>query len=322
MTLMLVSVTRPKDAALALAGGADIIDLGDAPAEMVGATVAAIAGRRPVSAAAEPADILRCPPGAIPASANALAILTGADPAQIPRLAAAGFAGALLDTGERRLLAEITPAALRSFAEACHAHSLQAGFAGALEAPDVPRLLVLEPDILGFAFTLGADALQEIRGLIPQQGADTAEGVDYSLLAARGHPIDPTLTDRIFVSDLIVEARVGAYARERTTPQRIRCAVEAVVIRPPRQIRDMRDVVSYDLIIDGIRMLVQSGHIALLETMAEQVAAMVLAHPLVVKVNVKLEKLDTGSGIVGVSIERVRAAADTARIRHPIVSGG
>ena len=114
----------------------------------------------------------------------------------------------------------------------------------------------------------------------------------------------------------------GAYARERTTPQRIRCAVEAVVIRPPRQIRDMRDVVSYDLIIDGIRMLVQSGHIALLETMAEQVAAMVLAHPLVVKVNVKLEKLDTGSGIVGVSIERVRAAADTARIRHPIVSGG
>ena len=58
MTLMLASVTGPEEAEIVLAGGADIVDLKD-PArgalgavavETVRATVAAVAGRRPVSA--------------------------------------------------------------------------------------------------------------------------------------------------------------------------------------------------------------------------------------------------------------------------------
>src|SRR5579875_3010669 len=60
MTLMLASVTGPEEAAIALDGGADVIDLKDpaqgalgavAPAT-VQATAAAIAGRRPISAVA------------------------------------------------------------------------------------------------------------------------------------------------------------------------------------------------------------------------------------------------------------------------------
>ena len=58
MTLLLASVTGPEEAALVLAHGADIIDLKDAsqgalgalPPEVVRATVAAVRGRRPVSA--------------------------------------------------------------------------------------------------------------------------------------------------------------------------------------------------------------------------------------------------------------------------------
>ena len=72
----------------------------------------------------------------------------------------------------------------------------------------------------------------------------------------------------------------------------------------------MRDVFSYDLIRDGIRMLVDAGHVALVETLAERVAAMVLAHARVAKVSVQVEKLDAGSGIVGVAIERTRETAN------------
>ena len=58
MTLMLASVTGPQEAEIALAHGADIIDLKDTTngafgavsPDTVRATVAAVSGRRPVSA--------------------------------------------------------------------------------------------------------------------------------------------------------------------------------------------------------------------------------------------------------------------------------
>jgi dihydroneopterin aldolase len=80
-------------------------------------------------------------------------------------------------------------------------------------------------------------------------------------------------------------------------------------MRTGRTAEDMRDVFSYDLITDGIRMLIWAGHIPLVETLAERIAAMVLNHPRVTKVVVRVQKLETGSGTVGVEIERTRAAA-------------
>ena len=58
MTLMLASVSGPEEAEIAIAHGADIIDLRNAaradfaaaPRDIVRATVAAVQGRRPVSA--------------------------------------------------------------------------------------------------------------------------------------------------------------------------------------------------------------------------------------------------------------------------------
>jgi dihydroneopterin aldolase len=89
----------------------------------------------------------------------------------------------------------------------------------------------------------------------------------------------------------------------------VRFNVEAAVMRLHRPARDMGDVFSYDIISDGIRMLVDSGHVALTETLAERIATLVLAHPRVVRVSVQVEKLDVGEGIVGVTIERTRDAA-------------
>ena len=69
---------------------------------------------------------------------------------------------------------------------------------------------------------------------------------------------------------------------------------------------------SYDLITDGIRLLIGSGHVALVETLAERIATMVLNHPRVTKVVVRVQKLETGSGTVGVEIERTRSAIRTS----------
>ena len=243
------------------------------------------------------------------------------DLALLPQLAAAGFTGAMLDTarkGEGRLLDHMALPALRRSVVACHANGLLCGLAGALEPPDVPRLLLLDPDFLGFRGALCASGragaldparVALVRALIPREAADGAGVAQLHILGTRGFAPDPddlAGTDRIFVHDLVLPAHIGAYAREHGAPQRVRFAVDAWVARPARPAQDLRDVVSYDLITDGIRLLVDAGHVELVETLAEQVAALLLAHPRVVRVRVRLEKLDTGAGVVGVTIERTR----------------
>jgi (5-formylfuran-3-yl)methyl phosphate synthase len=67
-------------------------------------------------------------------------------------------------------------------------------------------------------------------------------------------------------------------------------------------------VLSYDVITDGIRIIVAQQHIAFLETLAERVAAAVLQHPLAVSARVRVEKFEEVSGGVGVEIVRERPA--------------
>jgi dihydroneopterin aldolase len=266
----------------------------------------------------------------------------GADSGLVPAMAAAGFAGAMLDTATKaggRLLERTGIAELRDFVAACRSAGLLAGLAGSLEPPDVPRLLLLEPDILGFrralcggdrSGALDAAAVGVVRGLIPLDPRSAAHGqpvrpkVDYRLLAARGYAHDPgkdAPTDRVFVQDFVLPVSIGAYAHEREKPQRVRFNVDVRVLRPGHRVEDMRDVFSYDIVTDGIRMLVAHEHFAFVETLAERVAAGVLAHPRVVSVTVRADKLDVGPGSVGVEITRERPA-DIARVHQLYPAAG
>ena len=69
---------------------------------------------------------------------------------------------------------------------------------------------------------------------------------------------------------------------------------------------DMRTIVSYDIILDAVRIVVGRGHVEFLETVAQAVAAIVLRQPRIVSVRVRVEKLDVVAGSVGVEIVRRR----------------
>ncbi|HEX5326120.1 MAG TPA: (5-formylfuran-3-yl)methyl phosphate synthase [Acetobacteraceae bacterium] len=338
--------------------------LGAVDAAIVADTVIAVAGRRPVSAvtgdlpmqpslvveavaamAATGVDYVKqgvFPGGDARACLRALAPLAdktrlvavlfadcAPDLSLLATAAEAGFAGAMLDTADKssgRLLDHMDLPELRHFVDACTELRLFSGLAGSLEAPDVPRLLLLRPGFLGFrgalcgaggrAGQIAPEAVEQIRGLIPlERSAEAAAGVDYHVLAAHGFVPDPAAnaaTDLVFVHDLVLPVRIGAYARERSAPQRVRFDVDVAISRSADSAADMRDIFSYDIISDGIRLLVDGGHVALVETLAERIAAMLLAHPRVVEVAVKLEKLDVGSRVVGVKIERRR---DSVRLQ-------
>ena len=259
-------------------------------------------------------------------------------------MAESGFAGAMLDTARKngeRLLDHVDPAAIRDFVRGCRFHGLLTGLAGSLEAADVPRLLLLAPDYLGFRGALcarhdrqaGLDpaALSLIRGLIPHDSRSNEserieqDRTDYWLLAARGYSEtakDGTPMDRVLVHDFEIPVLIGVYESERGIPQRVRFNVVADVARAAQPAQDLRDVLSYDVIADGIRLIVAEGHIPLIETLAERIASFVLEYPQVLGVTVKVEKVQTGSGRVGVEIRRQRAAA-VAKVYHlfPSTSG-
>jgi (5-formylfuran-3-yl)methyl phosphate synthase len=85
----------------------------------------------------------------------------GIDLELLEPLADAGFAGVMLDTFDKRAgaLPDIaSPPALRDFVGAAHAMGLFAGLAGSLRLEQVPLLLTLGADVLGFrgALCLGA----------------------------------------------------------------------------------------------------------------------------------------------------------------------
>ncbi len=211
----------------------------------------------------------------------------------LPLLARAGFAGAMLDTatkGTGGLLQHMSLPALHRFTAACTAHGLFAGLAGALEAPDVPRLLVLKPAVLGFRGALcgpaprdapiSLDAVRRIRALIPPEtNRGDSEHEHTWTLAAQGYAAGEPPTDLVHLRDWILPVRIGAYAREELTPQPVRFDVEAKIARARNPVHDMADVFSYDIISDAIRMLTDDQHVALVETLAERIAALVLDHP-------------------------------------------
>ncbi|HZD91199.1 MAG TPA: (5-formylfuran-3-yl)methyl phosphate synthase [Pseudolabrys sp.] len=378
MTQLLASVVDAGEAEVALAGGADIIDLKDPARGALGALesdavrliVTAVAGRRPLSAVtgdlpmepevvtaaaaamaetgvdyvkvglfpgARRADCIRALAPLAPRTKLIGVMFADAEPdaGLIPLMAECGFAGAMLDTAHKRsgrLLDHAGLDRLDAFVRACRSHNLLAGLAGSLEAPDVPRLLLLSPDYLGFRGALcaahdrtaGLDggAVELIRALIPRDFNNAIVQLstppqrppraDVHILAARGYSADSARergeVDRVFVHDLVLPLQVGAYGHERERTQTVRFNVDAEVARVPRAVQDMRDVLSYDVITDGIRLITADGHVALVETLAERIAAFVLDHARVQRVRVRVEKLDVGPGHVGVEIERQRPA--------------
>ena len=242
----------------------------------------------------------------------------------IPQLAALGFSGVMLDTatkGAGRLIDHLDVAKLTAFCASARAHGLTSGLAGALETPDIPRLLLAGPDVLGFRGALcvardrkaavDARAVALVRDLIPRaRPVSTAENVDWRLIGrglAGGEDKEEDL-DRIFVRDFVIETEIGAYDFERGRRQRVAFDVEALIRRVPPGANDMRAIFSYDVIMDAIRIVAAQGHHDFVEGLAEAVATLVLAHERARVVKIVARKLDVIDGAVGVEIVRRRTA--------------
>jgi dihydroneopterin aldolase len=115
--------------------------------------------------------------------------------------------------------------------------------------------------------------------------------------------------DRISLRDYLVEAEIGAFQLERGTTQRLMFNV-VVEVRPQTGplSDDVDKILSYDKITDAIADELAAGRVNLLETLSENIAERILAHPQAMRAFVRIEKLDRGPFKLGVEIVRTRAA--------------
>lgn len=119
-----------------------------------------------------------------------------------------------------------------------------------------------------------------------------------------------TLIQHVFIRDLTLPALIGIYIHEKENPQPIRINLDLAVKANMTANKDrLADVVSYEEIADGVRKLIASGHVNLVETLAQQIADMCFSHKRVQTVRVRVEKLAVFEDAVsaGVEIERHRS---------------
>jgi 7,8-dihydroneopterin aldolase/epimerase/oxygenase len=129
------------------------------------------------------------------------------------------------------------------------------------------------------------------------------------MLAALSHP---RLTDcrRLFLRNYEVRINIGVHDFEKRGEQRVVINVELYVpLALSTPVADKLDeVVDYDFMRSTIADRVKRGHIHLQETLCDDVAAALLAHPNVRAVAVSTEKPDVypDCDAVGVEVFRIK----------------
>ena len=115
------------------------------------------------------------------------------------------------------------------------------------------------------------------------------------------------LTRRMFIRDLVVNMLIGVHRHERDGRQRVRINIDLSLIDETGVDDDrLASVVSYETLVHEIRRICDSGHVNLVETLAERIARLCFDDRRVRRAVVRVEKLDVfaDTASVGVEIER------------------
>ena len=111
----------------------------------------------------------------------------------------------------------------------------------------------------------------------------------------------------VFVRDLELEANIGVYRREKGRLQPVRINIDLTVEETAGVVGDrLENVVDYGAVVEAVKAILASGHLNLVETLAEQIAAHCLTDSRVKVARVRIEKLQVvpEAASVGVEIER------------------
>ena len=111
----------------------------------------------------------------------------------------------------------------------------------------------------------------------------------------------------LFLHNFVTAAQIGIYSSERSREQRVRIDI-AVRVQDCFYPYSARNVLDYNVLRDGVRKIIDLGHIEYQETLCQHILSMCLSLPRVSMARVRVAKLDAfpDCSEVGCEMERSR----------------
>ena len=110
----------------------------------------------------------------------------------------------------------------------------------------------------------------------------------------------------VIVKNLILNAYVGIYPKEKKKKQKVRFNIEVTAKDNIKIKNKISNFISYDDIIKNVKKVLNKAHIPLVENMAEQIAKICMKDKRILKIKNKLEKLEPFKEAESVGAEIIR----------------
>ena len=116
------------------------------------------------------------------------------------------------------------------------------------------------------------------------------------------------LMDKIFIKDLDLMMSIGIYEYEKKAKQRVLVDIELFIDPPSKGWKgdDLAKSVSYEEIVNIVKLLSQDRHFNLVESFAEEIAGLCLAHKNVSAIKLCVQKPAAISNTSSVGVEITR----------------
>ena len=110
----------------------------------------------------------------------------------------------------------------------------------------------------------------------------------------------------VLVKNLILNASVGIYPKEKIKKQKVRFNISVVAENNIKTKNDISNFVSYEDIIKNVKNVINKGHTPLIENLAHNIAEKCLKDKKIFKIEIMIEKLETFKETESVGIKIVR----------------
>lgn len=109
----------------------------------------------------------------------------------------------------------------------------------------------------------------------------------------------------LFINGLELDCSIGVHPHERLSPQPVRIDIQLTRPEPLQPIDDdFANVVCYEALIERIKAIALSGHVNLVETLAERISDGICSEvPAITKIKVKVCKLAAFDNVLSVGVE-------------------
>lgn len=128
----------------------------------------------------------------------------------------------------------------------------------------------------------------------------------------------------ILVNKLVLNALIGIHEYEKNKKQKISITLKLKANENFRDINDnIKNVVSYENIVNDIKSFINKGHVGLLETLAEEIFVICFKDKRILEAKIKIEKLEVFSETesVGIEIQRKKSDIELKKRIHNILTG-